>query len=329
MAKGYIYIFTNPSFPKYVKIGYAENPYNRLKDANSSTWTPKAFRIYGTYQTDKAYSDKSLHELIDSLAKNLRVSDVLKGGHKRVREFYEMTPEQAWGILDCIAKITNTTGKLWKNETWTAEEILEDAASENENEKNIDKAGKRFDFKKIGILPGDVLKFKYDISISAKVLADSNVEYKGKKYSLSNLAKKLMAERTGKEWKSCQGTAFFTYNGELVKDIKKKSGVKQKKVIYSDVDADKYVKKNAKRFDFEKIGIPVGSILNFKYDKSKQARVLLDSSVEYKEKKYSLSNLAKKLMAERTGKEWKACQGPAFFTYNGKLVKDFKKKSGK
>lgn len=329
MAKGYIYIFTNPSFPKYVKIGYAEDPFKRLKDANSSTWTPKAFRIYGTYKTDKPYSDKSLHELIDGLAENLRVSDVLKGGQKRVREFYEMTPEQAWGILECIASITNTTTKLCKNETWTDEEILEDAVSENENEKNNDKASKRFNFKKIGILPGDVLKFKYDSSIQAKVLSDSNVEYKGKKYSLSNLAKKLMAERLGKEWKACQGPAFFTYNGELVKDIKKKSGVKQNKMIYSDVEANKYVKKNAKCFDFEKIGIPIGSSLAFKYDNSKQAKILPDSNVEYKGQKYSLSNLAKKLMAERTGKEWKACQGPAFFTYHGKLVKDFKKKNGK
>lgn len=33
-TKGYIYILTNPSFPQYVKIGYADNVEKRLDHIN-------------------------------------------------------------------------------------------------------------------------------------------------------------------------------------------------------------------------------------------------------------------------------------------------------
>jgi len=46
MAKGVIYILTNPSFPEYVKIGYAKNLEQRLKQLNNSAAIPFAFRAY-------------------------------------------------------------------------------------------------------------------------------------------------------------------------------------------------------------------------------------------------------------------------------------------
>lgn len=48
--KGYIYILTNPSFKEYVKIGYADNVENRLRQLNNSECTPFAFRVYATYE---------------------------------------------------------------------------------------------------------------------------------------------------------------------------------------------------------------------------------------------------------------------------------------
>lgn len=50
MSKGVIYILTNPSFPQYVKIGYADDVDKRLKQLNSTECTPFAFRIYATYR---------------------------------------------------------------------------------------------------------------------------------------------------------------------------------------------------------------------------------------------------------------------------------------
>ena len=47
---GYIYILTNPSFPQYVKIGYADDVEKRLAQLNRSECIPFAFRIYATYE---------------------------------------------------------------------------------------------------------------------------------------------------------------------------------------------------------------------------------------------------------------------------------------
>lgn len=219
MAKNFIYIFTNPSFSKYVKIGSVTDPQKRLNDANSSTWTPKAFRLYGTYETAGENADKILHKLIERLDDELRVSDVVKG-HERKREFFEMSPEKAWAILEDIATISGTEKRLWKNEKWTTDEMIEDASSTSNDDKTVSKASKRFDFEKCGIPLGSTLKFKYDDTIQVKTLADGNVEYKGEKISLSKLSENLMVERTGKRWKGYQGPAYFTFDGKLLKDIK-------------------------------------------------------------------------------------------------------------
>ena len=61
MAKGVIYILTNPSFPDYVKIGYATDIEKRLKQLNRSETIPFAFRVYAIYEVDKGLTDKELH----------------------------------------------------------------------------------------------------------------------------------------------------------------------------------------------------------------------------------------------------------------------------
>ena len=45
---GVIYILTNPSFPEYVKIGYADDIDKRLQQLNRSECIPFAFRVYAT-----------------------------------------------------------------------------------------------------------------------------------------------------------------------------------------------------------------------------------------------------------------------------------------
>lgn len=60
---GVIYILKNPSFPQYVKNGYATDVNQRLDELNRSTAVPFAFRVYATYEVDSALSDKKLHSI--------------------------------------------------------------------------------------------------------------------------------------------------------------------------------------------------------------------------------------------------------------------------
>ncbi|MFA7051281.1 MAG: GIY-YIG nuclease family protein, partial [Bacilli bacterium] len=93
---GYIYILTNPSFEEYVKIGYADNVGENLFIYNDET------TIYATYEVNNRLLDKELHSIIDNLNPSLRSVDEVDG-KVRKREFYALTPEQAYSLLEGIA----------------------------------------------------------------------------------------------------------------------------------------------------------------------------------------------------------------------------------
>ena len=106
--KGVVYVLTNPSFPEYVKIGYADDLEKRLKDLNRSECLPYAFRAYCKYEVEGRLKDKDIHGLLDKLDPDLRSIDTFDG-KPRVREFFNMTAEDAYDILKKIASFTHTT----------------------------------------------------------------------------------------------------------------------------------------------------------------------------------------------------------------------------
>ena len=120
-SQGYIYILTNPSFPQYVKIGYATDVKQRLDELNRSSAVPFAFRVYATYEVDSALSDKKLHTILDKLNPDLRSMEEIDG-KKRIREFYAMTPEDAYSILEAIAEINGYKHRLKKWKATVAEQ---------------------------------------------------------------------------------------------------------------------------------------------------------------------------------------------------------------
>lgn len=124
-TKGYIYILTNPSFPEYVKIGYADDIKKRLKQLNNSECTPFAFRLYAYYEVSHRLTDMKLHNIIDRLNPELRSIDNVDG-KKRVREFYAITKEDAYAIFDAIAQINGLEGNL---------HLAEQSEKEKEEEK--------------------------------------------------------------------------------------------------------------------------------------------------------------------------------------------------
>ena len=130
--KGVIYILTNPSFPKYVKIGYSDNVKKRLEELNRSECIPFAFRLYAYYKVENRLSDKKVHELIDGLNPELRSVENING-KERKREFYAMPKEQAYSILKSIATINNLERNLVLAEPTQKELEDEEAAADIEN----------------------------------------------------------------------------------------------------------------------------------------------------------------------------------------------------
>lgn len=213
-GSGVIYILTNPSFPDYVKIGYATDLDTRLQQLNSSECTPFAFRAYATYEVPVSLSDKKLHSLIDKLNPDLRSIDHYNG-HTRIREFYAMSPQDAYSILEAIAGMHGFESRLKLikpsegevEEMQVAEEIAKDRRS-------------RFSFDECEIPYGSTLDFWYTSTkpsdIRCTVLDDHHVEYEGDVYTLSGLAGMLL------DRESVRGTSYFKYNGEWLNTIRER-----------------------------------------------------------------------------------------------------------
>lgn len=207
---GVIYILTNPSFPDYVKIGYAQDIEKRLKQLNRSETVPFAFRVYAVYQVESKLTDKELHKLIDALNPDLRTIENFDG-KERVKEFYAMSAEDAYGLLECIAKISGTLDRLQRL-TPEGHEILDEQIAQEVRDRA--KRGP-FKFGECGIKPGSAITFVDDASIIAYVVDDRHIEYNGETTSVSALAQKLKGFTH-----PVQGTLWFTYNGERLSDIR-------------------------------------------------------------------------------------------------------------
>lgn len=206
---GVIYILTNPSFPDYVKIGYTTDIVKRLAKLNRSECIPFAFRVYATYETPS--KDKVLHNLIDGLNSNLRTNETYNGKMRR-KEFYAMTAEEAYALLERISQISGTTDKLHRF-TPEGDEIMDaEVAAEIQAEKERKSP---FSFFKCNILVGAEIVLAGHPDIIATVKDDRQIEYQGETYSLSSLAKKVLQTSY-----PLQGPVYWTYQGRKLRDIR-------------------------------------------------------------------------------------------------------------
>ncbi len=213
---GYIYILTNPSFKQYVKIGYATDVRQRLAELNRSTAVPFAFRVYATYEVDSALSDKKLHSILDKLNPELRSAEEVDG-KRRIREFYAMSPEDAYSILEAIAEINGFGHRLKKWKATTTEQ-QDEALAQKIDEEHQERLSP-FAFSKCDIPIGEQIAFCCDGNKNdgalCEVADDKHVRFNGEIWSLSALAKYLLNTKT-----SIAGPRYFKYKGEWLIDIR-------------------------------------------------------------------------------------------------------------
>ena len=201
MAKGYIYIMTNPCLQGMVKIGYATDVEERRKQL-STTALPYEYEIYATYETSGKLEDKKLHKLIDNLNPDLRVS--------KNREFFVMTPEDAYSLLEAIATISGSQDKLKRK---VEPKAKRDCHARREKRPPMN-------FAKCGIPVGATLVFVEDENVTVTVASERKVLYRDELTSLSAIAKSIKGY-------SVAGPMYFTYNGRLVCDIAEKTQWKE------------------------------------------------------------------------------------------------------
>lgn len=189
MAKGYIYIMTNPALKDMVKIGYASNVENRRKQL-STTALPYEYEIYATYETSGNLEDKKLHKMIDNLNPDLRIT--------KNREFFVLSPEDAYELLESIAVISGTKDKLKRVKKTAAKKQITKRPPVN--------------FKKCNIPIGAELVFADDSNITVTVISERKVQYNDEITSLSAISDKIKGYSTS-------GPQYFTYNGKTISQI--------------------------------------------------------------------------------------------------------------
>lgn len=200
--KGVIYILTNPSFPDYVKIGYADDVQKRLKELNRSECIPFAFRLYAYYKVPRRLTDMKLHQMIDKLNPNLRSIEEFDG-KTRKREFYNMTPADAYSILETIAQITGSEESLVLNEPSAKEAKDEEEAEEIRIKRTHVNLPKLDWMISQGLLkPGDKICVISHPEETATIIDGKHVEYHGEMMSANVFGCKV----TG--WKAIQIYSF-------------------------------------------------------------------------------------------------------------------------
>ena len=117
---------------------------------------------------------------------------------------------------------------------------------------------------------------------------------------------------------------FFTIAPEKVKAALEITGGKDvtltQEVIETETDLVAIEKqKNKTRFNFSKIGIEAGTVLQFKKKPSETCEVLSDDQVRFRGETTSLSKSALTLIHE-LGYDWDKIAGPQFWCFKGKTL---------
>ena len=137
-----------------------------------------------------------------------------------MREFFAISPEDAFAIFEAMAEINDCPERLkkWKISTdgIVEEELAETLSEELESKRAVRSANWTFDSWKIPV--GAVLVNTSNPEVKCTVIDNKNVEYNGEIMSMTRLAKVV----SGKE-STTHGPGYvsrhFTYNGELLKDL--------------------------------------------------------------------------------------------------------------
>ena len=190
-----VYILTNEAMPGIIKIGWTDNAVEQRMKELDKTGTPLPFTcFYAKRVDDPRFVESKLHEAFDEF----RI--------RENREFFRMSADQAKAALE-IASGEDVTpqGDVVETES-------DKVALDRERKRT------RFNFAQIGIEPGEILEFKKDPSITAKVVENDQIEFRGSITSLSPAAL-IIVHEMGYKWTKIAGPQFWMYKGKTLYEL--------------------------------------------------------------------------------------------------------------
>lgn len=218
-----IYILTNPAFPGYLKIICTDNVTKALNKINSSGLVPFDYKVYASYETGKSLSTKEAMEFISALIQYKYKLQIIADYNTG---FIKCKSDMVYASLLEFAEISSSESKLnrhFSSTTNIAPSTKNTSASEPPTKeptshnamKGVVKKKKKgpFNFHDVEIPVGSVITYIYDEQITAIVVDDRHISYKGEITTLSALQQKL----AGIDYLN-RGPKFFKYNGEILND---------------------------------------------------------------------------------------------------------------
>ena len=193
---GVIYILTNPTIPDLVKVGKTNNLEERVRSLSSHSGVAVPFEVYYSCEVvDPDKVEKHIHEGFGDHRVNPK------------REFFRINPERIVAILKLVEK-RDTTPQV-------------DFVADEEEQVSLNKERNRrsyFTFSSVGIPIGSVLHFVRDESLTATVVDDRNVDFRGEVISLSKLSLEILNRDYGYNWTTVQGPRYWVYENETLSE---------------------------------------------------------------------------------------------------------------
>ena len=197
MNEGIVYVLTNPAMPKLVKIGKTgRGVETRLNDLYT-TGVPLPFECaYAARVEDMDKVEKAFHNAFGPYRVNPR------------REFFEIEPEQAIGLLD-LMKLEDMTPAMQAE----AEQVDVQAKASAEKLKRSRRPN--LNYIEMGIPIGSTLLYQGDGETTCTVADGRNVTFEERTLSLTKLTKELRQQPD----RPIRGPAHLSYNGRLLGEM--------------------------------------------------------------------------------------------------------------
>lgn len=189
----FVYILTNEAMPDMVKIGMTSVGIPDRMRSLDNTSVPLAFECYYAARVeDMNRVEAALHTAF---------------GDKRVRatrEFFRVDPYRAKAVLELLAI-----------EDVTPREEVETEPGDVEAIQHARRMRPRFEFPMADVPIGAELTFARGEGLTATVIDNRTIEFRGENTSLSAAAKEIL-QSLGYTSPQVQGTAYWLYEGQTL-----------------------------------------------------------------------------------------------------------------
>ncbi len=192
-----VYILTNEAMPGLIKIGLTNSTVEQRMITLDNTSVPLPFECYYAARvSDSAKIERALH--------------VGLGDHRvrNSREFFRIDPYRAKAILEVLAIEEVTPGASVFVEPDDQEALARAVA-----------ARPNFRFSMVNIPVGATLYFAKDESITAAVVSDRKINFRGTETSLSRAALEIV-HSLGYSWTQIAGPQWWLYEGMTLSELR-------------------------------------------------------------------------------------------------------------